>query len=323
MFKLSHHSIMRLCLLSCCLPLLMGCLQKRNVAVVNDQPVTRADFVEQLEARHGMQTLDWLILKSLTEQALKKGGLSVSQEDLQQGMTEWMQVNNVPNDQAFAEFLNQSGMTEKEVREDIWLNLALDKLATKDVKVSDAEMKDFFQKRKKDLDVPEAFVLARIVCKDKATADKVCKKLDENGSWNELVSEYSIDEQTKANNGNTGPVPVTALGPLTAQIKKLENGDHTNPIPASGAFMIIKKTSERPGQPANFDKAKKAIEREVKRNKGKSQQAVVQELRKQAKVEINIPRFLQLGQAFGVQQSKDFSPTQPGPPPGDSKLGKS
>jgi parvulin-like peptidyl-prolyl isomerase len=309
-------------LLLFCAGSLGGCLQKRTIATVNGEAVTRDEFLDQLEARYGMQTLHWLILRELTKQALQKNNLTVTEAEVQEGMEEWKRLERITNDQLFKEYLAQRGLKEEDIREDIWMNLALDKLATKDVTVTEAEKKQYFEKHKDALGRPATVNIARIVCKDEQTAKKVYSQLNEGATFSEMAAQYSIDEATKGNGGMLPEMPRDALGDLAPVIDKLEVGQFTAPIKTQGAYHIIKLISKRAPEPAKYSEVSARIERGLKRQKGKNQDQVIQELLRNAVIDVKVPRYLKLEDMLMERAGKAPSPTQPAPPTPESKQGK-
>lgn len=303
---------------------LSGCLKKRTIATVNNQAITRDAFMDQLEARYGMQTLHWLIVKNLVTAEIQKLGITITEADIQEGMAEWKmnmaqtEGANLESPQAFADYLALRGMTEKDVREDVRLNLEVDRLATKDVKIADAETKQYFDTNHSEFDRPATVTLAQIICKDRATADRVVKKLDEGATFGEMASQFSVDERSKGNGGLVGEVALSQLGPLSSSVKALDVGEISNPIrvPGEGAsgYIIFKVISKRAAEPGNYDKLKQRIERGLKRRKGKKQDQVIDDLLKNANIDVKVPRYLKLKEVLGQRGGKAPSPTQPAPP---------
>jgi len=309
-------------LVALCTGSLAGCLKKKTIALVNDEPITRDQFLTQLEARYGMQTLHWLILHDLAEQELKKNNLTISEEEIQEALTEWKRMERITDDQSFREYMAQRGTKEEDIREDILLNLAFDKLATKDVTVTEEEKKKYFNENKEALGRPSTVNLARIVCKDEATGKKVYGQLNEGATFNEMDAQYSVDDATKGNGGMLPEMPRESLGDVAKIVDKLDVGQYTIPLKTQSGFEILKLISKRAGEPAKYSEVSSRIERGLKRQKGKNQDQVVADMLKKANIDVKVPRYLKLEDMLMDRSGKAPSPTEPAPPAPDGKEGK-
>jgi foldase protein PrsA len=110
-----------------------------------------------------------------------------------------------PNDKQYNQFLASSGMTE----EDILFRVRLDQLqqkltqkVTEDAKkVSDADIKAYYEKNKKRFAQPERRDLRVVLTKTEAKANQAKQALDSGQSFKKVVKQYSIDEASKSQGG--------------------------------------------------------------------------------------------------------------------------
>jgi parvulin-like peptidyl-prolyl isomerase len=96
------------------------------------------------------------------------------------------------------------GLTDADVRYFVRIQLIREKIykkVTKDVKVSDSDVKDYYNKHKKTYETPaqpESREVRHILVKSKSLADKIYGQLQSNPKdFPKLAKRYSVDTQTK------------------------------------------------------------------------------------------------------------------------------
>jgi len=117
------------------------------VALVNGRPITRIALIKELEKQGGQQVLDGLITKSLILQAAKKEKVVVSQEEINQAVRQ-LRENFSSQGQNLSDLLALQGITENDLKEQIKIQKLAEKIAGKDVQVSDQEVNDYLEQNK-------------------------------------------------------------------------------------------------------------------------------------------------------------------------------
>lgn len=117
------------------------------VATVNGEPITRVAVLTQLEKEGGKQILDNLVTNSLILQEAKKEKVTITSEEIT------LQINKISDNlNAQGQNLNSAlaaqGMTMNDLNDQIKLQLLVQKMAGKDVTVSDKEIEDYFTQNK-------------------------------------------------------------------------------------------------------------------------------------------------------------------------------
>lgn len=158
--------------------LLSACGGGKGIITVNDEPITKADYdavykqatsnpqfaamapnMKDPDSFFGLMTRDRLvnelIVKKILDQEIKKRGIKVSEEDIKAAKDDI--ITKVGGEEQFKALMKQNNVSEKQLREDIINEVKVNKLveATADVKVSDSEVKDFYNKNKKNFDAPD------------------------------------------------------------------------------------------------------------------------------------------------------------------------
>ncbi|HHT02091.1 MAG TPA: hypothetical protein GXZ96_05315, partial [Firmicutes bacterium] len=122
--------------------------QENTVAVVGKQRITKSEFYEELEAGAGAEVLEGLITQAVIRQAAAAQGLNPSKSDVDAELE--LVRQQFPDAASFQAALQQSGMTEEDLRKNIFTSLALENLATQGVSASNEEVEDYYQAHKEE-----------------------------------------------------------------------------------------------------------------------------------------------------------------------------
>jgi foldase protein PrsA len=236
--------------------------------------ITKDELYEAMKERYGEQVLRELVYKTVLSEKYE-----VTDEEVQK------EIDNLKaqyQDQ-FDMVLQQSGFkTEEQLKETMKVGMLQEKLAMKDIKVTDEEVEEHYKSLKPEIRA------SHILVPDEATAKEVKKKLDEGGNFEELAKEYSTDTGSAANGGDLdffGP------GVMVAEFEEaayaLNVGDISEPVQSTHGFHIIKLTDKKELQP--LEEMREDIELELRRAKVDFTQVelMVQEELEAAKVKVN------------------------------------
>lgn len=138
----------------------------RPIVWLGDDSVILKDYRDRLELAAGRPVLTKMVLRKIVMNAAKKAGVVPSQEDLERRIA----FINRRNPQALAA-ANQDPIKKQQLTEDLETDLALESLTIKDVKVSDAELKAFYQKNSKAFSAPQQSQAIMAVAGNKVDAD--------------------------------------------------------------------------------------------------------------------------------------------------------
>ncbi|XXM73992.1 peptidylprolyl isomerase [Lysinibacillus sphaericus] len=179
----------------------------------------------------------------------------------------------------FDMFLQQYNLDEKSFKEYLKLQLLQEKAATSDVKVSEKELKEYYEKWKPEIEV------RHILVDDEKTAKEVEQKLADGGKFEELAKEYSKDPGSAENGGSLGWVDYAGRQKFVPEFSKaldtLEKGKVSEPIKTEYGYHIIEVTDKK--EKKSFDEMKKELEKELKLSKvdpQKIQEAMKREIEK-------------------------------------------
>lgn len=110
-------------------------------AVVNGKPIFRWELNNVLFSRFGSQTLDGMISERLIEGEAAKSGITVTQSDID-AKTKTL-VDSLGGGMNIDQLLQYQGMTRADFESQLKLQMTVEKLLGKDIKISDTEITDY------------------------------------------------------------------------------------------------------------------------------------------------------------------------------------
>jgi len=262
---------------------LTACNNDTNSEVVVETKagnITKDEFYNELKERYGEEVLQELVYeKVLTDQ------FEVPEEEINQEMD---QIKKELGDN-FDLALQSSGIAgEEELREVIKFRKLQERAAIQDVKVTEEELKSYYDNLK-----PE--VKARhILVEDEATAKEVKQKLDAGEDFAELAKEYSKDA-TAQSGGDLGWLIESQLDQDFAKVAfQLKQGEISDPVKSQFGWHIIQATEVVEKKP--FEEMKEEVEYDVKVSKvdNAAFQEALNEALKKANIEVKDKDFKDL-----------------------------
>lgn len=119
-------------------------------AMVNGQPIFRAQYVSALEAKDGKTVLDSLVVQTLINQEAAKKHVSVSQSELNTD-TKQIEDNLTKQGQNLNQLLAAQGMTRTDFEDQLKTQKLIEKLIGNNITVSDKEIQDYMNQNKDSL----------------------------------------------------------------------------------------------------------------------------------------------------------------------------
>ncbi|MDR0268438.1 peptidylprolyl isomerase [Paenibacillus sp.] len=228
------------------------------VATVNGEKVTKDKLYDALVKDGGMQTLDGIITETLVDQEVAKKGIKITESDIDKEMDSIKK--HYSSDEEFKTALAQNGMTEQVLKEQMHMQVKLRKLLEPDVKVSDEDIKKFFDENKASFDTPEEVKASHILVATKEEADDILKQLKNGADFATLAKEKSKDPGSQPKGGDLGYFP---RGKMYKEFEdaafKLKDNELSDVVKTDAGYHIIKKTGYKEAHTATFDEKKAEI----------------------------------------------------------------
>jgi parvulin-like peptidyl-prolyl isomerase len=241
---------------------------RRNFAATK-KPFPKPGTVELASLK--TNATQFLIQSSEYQQEADKLGIKVSDKDVDARLSQIKKqyYGNPPGqptatagqmEKRYQAALKQQGFTDEEVRAGIKLQLIRERVfakVTKDVKVSDNDIKAYYDKHKSQYETPaqpESRDVRHILVKKKALADTIYSQLQANpGKFAQLAKKYSTDTSSKVNGGKLpgGAIKGRTVPPFDKVAFSIKTNAISKPVHSQFGWHIIQALGPiKPGTPA-------------------------------------------------------------------------
>jgi peptidyl-prolyl cis-trans isomerase C len=287
------------------------------VAKVNGTPIAKGELIKAADQFHAQapamtqtaefyrKVLDQLISNELLLQEAKTSGVTASQEEVNKQLGDLK--GRFPSPEKFQEELKKNGLTEadlvKQIRETMTMQKFVETKVVNDVKVSDQDVKAFYDKNPDKLTRPERIHIRHILVsvaknatpedkkKAQAKADGLLVKLKGGADFAKLAEESSDDPGSKTHGGDLSWV---SRGQMVAPFENaafaLKKPNELSPVVESQyGFHIIQLLEHQDPGKVPFDEVKDRIAGFLKQQQQKEKFFDhLKTLKDKAKVEIFI-----------------------------------
>lgn len=241
------------------------------------------------EHKFRKDALNYLIKMELISQEAKKQHLYPSEKVIDQEIKELKK--GFPSAAKFKEALKKQNLTEADLKRLIGYREAEVQMVswlTKKVKVSDYEIKRYYEKNKDKLVQPEMWRLRHIFIKNKSKAEKVEKQLKNGADFTSLIKRYTEDQSTL---GRAGDLGYKSLRQLPLSIRKhllgLKKGERTALFHILDGYHIFQVDDVIPEHLPAFSEVKDQIKQQLLETKRRAKfSSWLKRLQKQAKIVI-------------------------------------
>ncbi|MBU8880017.1 peptidylprolyl isomerase [Bacillus sp. FJAT-29790] len=256
---------------------LSACNTANNSEAVVDTKagnITKDELYNAMKEKYGEPVLRELVYEKVLSEKYK-----VTDKELNEKVDEAKEQLGANFEMA----LMQYGLkNEEDLKEMLKTGLMQEKAAIKDIKVTEKELKEYYDNYKPEIKA------RHILVEDEKTANEVKKKLDEGAKFEDLAKEYSKDPGSAANGGDLGWFgPGKMVPEFENAAYALKVDEISKPIQSQHGFHIIQVTEKK--EKKSFDEMKEKMEYELKVSKldgEKIQKAMEREL-KDANVKVN------------------------------------
>jgi foldase protein PrsA len=210
--------------------------------------------------------MQFLIQAQWVQQEADDRGVKVSDQEVN-GRLDEEKKRAFPGkngEKRYEAFLKTSGMSEADILYRFRLETLQQKLTQKVTeeksKVTDADVKAYYDKNKKRFAQPERRDLNVVLTKGKAKADQAQKALESGQSFKAVAKKYSIDQASKSQGGK---LPDVAEGQqekaFNDAIFSAKKGKLVGPVKTQFGYYVFKVSKVTPASQQSFDQSKATI----------------------------------------------------------------
>lgn len=233
---------------------LSACNQNGSETVAESKAgdVTQEDLYKAMKDKFGNQALQQLVYEKVLSKKYK-----VTDKELDD------KINQIKQDLGsnFEMTLAQYGYkSEADLKKTMKLGMLQEKAAMKDIKITDKELKDYYDNYQPEIKA------RHILVADEATANTVKQKLDGGAKFEDVAKEYSTDKASAQNGGDLGWFGTGKMDPdFEKAAYALKVNEISAPVKTQFGYHIIQVTDKK--EKKSYDEMKKDIEYQVKSQK--------------------------------------------------------
>jgi foldase protein PrsA len=262
------------------------------VAQVGDQTITRAQYEQLLsQAKKSYasqkrdfpkagsaeyeqlknQAVQYLVQRAEFAQKAKDLDVDITDKQIDDRLTQIKKQYFGGSDTKYKKQLQQQGLTEQQVRDDIQAQLvseAIFKKVTEDVKVTDADIKKYYDDHKTQYGVPEQRDIAHILVKNKAVADRLYDQIQNGANFSALAKKYSQDPGSKNQGGKLTISKGQTVAPFDQTAFLMRTGQVSHPVKTEFGYHIIKALGPiKAARTTPFSEVKQSIRQQLEQTK--------------------------------------------------------
>ncbi|MBP1964804.1 peptidylprolyl isomerase [Paenibacillus aceris] len=228
------------------------------VAKVNGVTINSDQLYQAMLASGGAQTLDSLISEELINQEGQKAGVQVTDEDIDKEVASVK--GSYGSDAEFQQALTSYGMTIDDLKKSMKSQVLLKKILAPQVKITDDDIKKYYDENLETLKVPEQIQASHISVATKEEADAILAELKNGGDFATLAKSKSLDTATKDNGGSLGYISSGNMDEAfdTAAFA-LKAGETSSAVKTSTGYDIIKVTDRKAAYTPTMEEKKEDI----------------------------------------------------------------
>lgn len=228
------------------------------IATVDGQPITKLDLYNamlQYFPAQAQESLERMISEKIVLKEAAKRGVSVTEKEIT----------------AKAAELGLTGALTAAAKSVIKTSMLAEKMivAQYGIRVTEADVRKFFDEKKELLGEPEQVHLRQIFVVTEKDANDVILALNAGAEFNKMAQAKSIDAASRDKGGDIG---FFAKGMLQPEIEKIvfdmKPGDYSQPIKTDNGYHIIRLEEKKAARAAKLDAGmKKRLETMIRNAK--------------------------------------------------------
>jgi foldase protein PrsA len=210
--------------------------------------------------------MQFLIQAEWVKQEAEEQDINVSEQEVRNRLEEEKKraFPGKDGEKRYQDFLKTSGMSEEDILFRFELETLQQKLTQKitegEAKVSDQDVKEYYDKNKKRFAQPERRDLNVVLTKTKGRADEAKGALDGGQNFRQVAREYSIDEGSKAQGGK---LPDVAEGQqekaFNDAIFAAKRGSLEGPVKTQFGWYVFEVTKIKPASQQTLEQSEETI----------------------------------------------------------------
>ncbi|MGD6902042.1 peptidylprolyl isomerase [Bacillus infantis] len=230
------------------------------VASVGGENIKKEELYSLLVKQYGNEALDALVTDKIIEMEAKKEKITISDKEKEEELKDMKE--SYGGEEGFKAALEQSGVTEAGIAEDIEKYLKTKKLLEPRIDLKEEEIKAYFDENKDQFAQQEQVKASHILVEDEAAAKEIKSKLDKGEEFADLAKEYSTDASNAESGGELG---YFGKGEMEAAFEEaafaMKANEISGPVKTDYGYHIIKVEDKKEAKEAVYEDSKEAAKK--------------------------------------------------------------
>jgi foldase protein PrsA len=188
------------------------------------------------------QAVQFLVQRRQFEQQANALDVKITDEQVDARLAQIQKQYFGGDKKKYEKQLADQGLTDKQVRNDIRAQIISEKIfaeVTKDVKVTDQQVEDYYKKNQAQYGSPESREVRHILVKSKAKADDLYNQLKAGADFAALAKKNSEDTGSKANGGKLTISKGQTVAPFDKAAFAMKKNEISKPVKTEFGYHII------------------------------------------------------------------------------------
>jgi len=217
------------------------------------------------------QALQYLVQRVEFAQEAKGMGITITTKQVDDRLVQIKKQYFGNSEKKYQQQLKQQGLSDTQIRDDIKAQLVSEQIfkkVTASATVTDADVKAYYDQHKSQYGVPEQRVIAHILVKTKALADKLYTQIKNGANFAALAKKYSQDPGSKNLGGKLTISKGQTVAPFDQTAFLMQTGQISHPVHTQFGYHIIKALGPiKPAKTTPFSQVKESIRQQLLQQK--------------------------------------------------------
>ena len=205
------------------------------VAEIDGEPIAFDTWMAYLETHYGKEALEALITEEVTEKISAEENISINEKIID---LEVMRMHTLYGQ------LPENQVAQKEAlwRDNIQSRLLMERLLTREVSVSDADIDAYYQEHQKDFEFSRWIELSEIEVASKDVADTIYQALEDGADFHALAREYATTDEVLETGGYLGFYSYDSTfltEDYKSRVDQLEPYSYSEPFQNGSGYSIV------------------------------------------------------------------------------------
>ena len=221
------------------------------VATIGDELVTRSEWDAELQRQYGAMVLEQILTSKAAEKEAKTLGIDVTREEVEWELKQ--QMRGYDDEEAYFQAMQeQLGMSPRQLRQDLYNRLLMEKIATNGVVVTEEEVERYLEKHRDVYELVASYDIVHIIVPTVREANEILKRVQQGETLADLSEQLSRDEFTSNQGGRLGWIdeddPFVNTDELNAATQ-MSVGEISEPIQVKDGYAIVMLNGKKEVEP--------------------------------------------------------------------------